>query len=68
MAPSTTAGAARPAQEDGLMTDTAQPTVDVATLRAEVQAKYREVAQDPTGDYHFHTGAAQLKGVITRRG
>jgi arsenite methyltransferase len=43
------------------MTDTAQPTVDVATLRAEVQAKYREVAQDPTGDYHFHTGRAHAR-------
>jgi hypothetical protein len=28
------------------MTDTAQPTVDVPTLRG-VQAKYREVAQAP---------------------
>jgi arsenite methyltransferase len=43
------------------MTDTAQPTVDVATLRAEVQAKYREVAHDPTGDYHFHTGRAHAR-------
>jgi arsenite methyltransferase len=43
------------------MTDTAQPTVDVATLRSEVQAKYREVAQDPTGDYHFHTGRAHAR-------
>jgi hypothetical protein len=46
---STTAGAAHPAQEDGLMTDTAQPTVNSATLR-EVQATYWEVAQAPTGD------------------
>ncbi|HEV8425268.1 MAG TPA: methyltransferase domain-containing protein [Actinomycetes bacterium] len=30
--------------------------VDLDRLRAEVQAKYREVAADPTGDYHFHTG------------
>src|SRR5215216_3603848 len=43
------------------MPDTAQPTVDVATLRAEVQAKYREVAHDPTGDYHFHTGRAHAR-------
>ena len=43
------------------MTDTAQPTVDVATLRSEVQAKYREVAQDPTGDFHFHTGRAHAR-------
>jgi SAM-dependent methyltransferase len=30
--------------------------VDVETLRAEVQAKYRKVAVDPWGDHHFHTG------------
>lgn len=30
--------------------------VDVATLRAQVQEKYREVATDPHGAHHFHTG------------
>ncbi|MDQ3217512.1 MAG: methyltransferase domain-containing protein [Actinomycetota bacterium] len=30
--------------------------VDVDALRREVQEKYREVAADPTGEYHFHTG------------
>jgi arsenite methyltransferase len=30
--------------------------VDVDLLRHEVQEKYREVAEDPAGDYHFHTG------------
>jgi SAM-dependent methyltransferase len=30
--------------------------VDADALRAQVQAKYRDVAVDPTGDYHFHTG------------
>lgn len=30
--------------------------VDVATLRAQVQEKYREVATDPHGEHHFHTG------------
>ena len=30
--------------------------VDVATLRAQVQDKYREVANDPHGTHHFHTG------------
>jgi hypothetical protein len=30
--------------------------VDLDRLRAEVQAKYREVAEDPAGDYHFPTG------------
>jgi SAM-dependent methyltransferase len=33
--------------------------VDVDKLRSEVQEKYREVAEDPTGSYHFHTGRAQ---------
>lgn len=32
--------------------------VDVQELRREVQAKYREVAEDPDGPYHFHTGLA----------
>src|SRR5215467_15435688 len=32
--------------------------VDVERLRAEVQTKYREVAQAPTAGYHFHTGRA----------
>jgi SAM-dependent methyltransferase len=30
--------------------------VDLEQLRAEVQSKYREVAQAPTAEYHFHTG------------
>jgi arsenite methyltransferase len=32
--------------------------VDVAGLRREVQEKYREVAADPTAEFHFHTGRA----------
>ena len=32
--------------------------VDVEQLRAEVQTKYREVAEAPTAEYHFHTGRA----------
>lgn len=32
--------------------------VDVARLRSEVQTKYREVAKEPTAEYHFHTGRA----------
>ncbi|HEX6236570.1 MAG TPA: methyltransferase domain-containing protein [Acidimicrobiales bacterium] len=31
-------------------------TVDPEALRAEVQVKYGEVATNPTGEYHFHTG------------
>jgi SAM-dependent methyltransferase len=30
--------------------------VDLDELRSEVRAKYREVAQEPTAEYHFHTG------------
>ena len=32
--------------------------VDVDALRREVQEKYREVAADPTAEFHFHTGRA----------
>src|SRR2546427_11968154 len=30
--------------------------VDLEALRNEVREKYREVAEDPTAEYHFHTG------------
>jgi SAM-dependent methyltransferase len=30
--------------------------VDLEELRKEVREKYREVAEDPTAAYHFHTG------------
>jgi arsenite methyltransferase len=32
--------------------------VDADRLRKEVQTKYREVADEPAGAYHFHTGRA----------
>jgi arsenite methyltransferase len=32
--------------------------VDGTALRAEVRDKYRQVATDPDGSYHFHTGRA----------
>ena len=35
--------------------------VDAITLREEVKQKYREVAIDPSGDYHFHTGRPLAK-------
>ena len=34
----------------------AEPAVDADALREEVKNKYREVAVDPDGTYHFHTG------------
>lgn len=36
--------------------DTAATPVDPGALRDEVQRKYREVAHEPDGDHHFHTG------------
>jgi len=35
--------------------------VDPVALREEVKAKYREVAVDPHGEYHFHTGRPLAK-------
>ncbi len=32
--------------------------IDVDRLRQEVQVKYREVAENPNAEYHFHTGRA----------
>lgn len=36
--------------------DGAAPPVDVDALRDAVREKYRAVAQEPDGTYHFHTG------------
>ncbi|MEX2487700.1 MAG: methyltransferase domain-containing protein [Nitriliruptoraceae bacterium] len=33
-----------------------EPIVDVELLRSEVSAHYAEVAHDPHGEFHFHTG------------
>jgi arsenite methyltransferase len=30
--------------------------VDPVVLREEVKSKYRDVAVNPSGEYHFHTG------------
>jgi SAM-dependent methyltransferase len=38
--------------------DEAAVVPDAAALRAEVREKYRQVAADPGGSYHFHTGRA----------
>lgn len=35
---------------------TTEMPVDPAALREEVKSKYREVATNPHGEYHFHTG------------
>jgi arsenite methyltransferase len=39
--------------------DAITDVVDVAELRREVREKYREVAENPHGDYHFLTGRRQ---------
>ena len=35
---------------------TVDAAVDADALRAEVRSKYREVATNPHGTFHFHTG------------
>lgn len=37
------------------------PVVDADALREDVKQKYREVAVDPHGTYHFHTGRPLAK-------
>src|SRR5207253_11306118 len=44
-------------KEEGTMAEILD-LVDLGELRKEVREKYREVAQDPTAEYHFHTGRA----------
>ena len=34
----------------------ATTSVDVDTLRTEIQKKYAEVATEPSKEFHFHTG------------
>jgi hypothetical protein len=40
---------------------TKEMPVDPVALRAEVKAKYQEVAVDPRGEFHFHTGRPLAK-------
>jgi len=40
---------------------TKETPVDPVALRAEVKAKYQEVAVDPHGEFHFHTGRPLAK-------
>ena len=37
------------------------PTVDADALREEITDKYRAVAVEPDGTYHFHTGRRAAK-------
>ena len=43
-------------RDEGKHLSDAEVMVDPETLRSEVRDKYREVAERPDGDYHFHTG------------
>ncbi len=45
------------ARRDDLLLDISN-LVDTDKLRADVRTKYREVAENPSADYHFHTGRA----------
>ena len=38
------------------MSTQAEPIVDAAELRGHIRAMYRDVAQDPEGDFHFELG------------
>jgi len=38
--------------------------LDVATLRAEIEAMYSRVATTPQGDFHFHRGPAYAASVL----
>lgn len=44
-------------REDPMST---RQTVDVESLRGEIHEKYGAIAEDPTGEYHFHTGREAL--------
>jgi arsenite methyltransferase len=35
-----------------------EPVIDVADLRDRIRDMYREVADNPDGDFHFETGRA----------
>ncbi len=37
-------------------TEMSELFVDASVLREQVRQKYREVASDPGGEHHFHTG------------
>ena len=39
----------------------AELSVDATSLREEVKNKYRDVASNPHGEYHFHTGRPLAK-------
>src|SRR3972149_8451278 len=49
-------------RRDAMSVDSqADVAVDACQLREEVKSKYREVALDPHGKHHFHTGRSLAK-------
>src|SRR5262245_15949517 len=38
--------------------------LDVARLRKEIESIYARVAEDPSGDFHFHRGAAYASSML----
>jgi hypothetical protein len=38
--------------------------VDPETLREQVKEKYREVAMNPRGSFHFHTGRPSIPSAV----
>jgi arsenite methyltransferase len=42
-------------------------SVDAVTLRDEVKTKYRDVAVNPHGSYHFHTGRPLARRLPPKR-
>jgi SAM-dependent methyltransferase len=48
--------------QESIIDDNEESVVDEEYLREEVKEKYREVAIDPGGEFHFHTGR-----VLARR-
>ena len=40
--------------------------VDPVLLREEVKSKYRDMAINPSGEYHFHTGRPLASPSVTR--
>ena len=50
--------------EAGLMAATCPIQFDVATLHDSIRAVYTRVAEDPTGDFHFHRGADYAAKIL----
>jgi hypothetical protein len=54
------------AKQEAMGQATPVPDVDLEGLREAIRSEYREVAKDPTRDFHFHTGR-KLAGIVGYR-